>query len=183
MALINYWFLRYWKDLSILDNTTQLFVIIDYFYHVLGFLPIKINPRQIEYNQGVNGGGGGNWTPVRKWSTIRRYILSQCFNWPLDFHRQNSSGLSPSSFKRVCWRKPNTPRSLNDNQSKCETTTKLIVQSIKLQVRNRCQLQSVCFYRGPHTPRYAPYASAPTSKPVRPQVDDSHYVFILTYYQ
>ena len=42
--------------------------------------------------------------------------------------------------------------------------------STKPQVGNRCQLQNGRFYRGPHPPRYAPYVSAPTSKPVRPRV-------------
>ena len=47
---------------------------------------------------------------------------------------------------------------------------------IKLQVRNRCQLQNGRFYRGPHPPRYAPYVSTPTSKPVRPHINTKHLV-------
>lgn len=56
------------------------------------------------------------------------------------------------------------------------------MQSIKLQVRNRCQLQNARFYRGPHAPRYAPYASAPTSKPVRPLVVIKTLCSIITYF-
>ena len=80
---------------------------------------------------------------------------------------------SPSKFKRVCWRKPNTPRSLNDNQSKCETTSKLIVRLIKLQVRNRCQLQNARFYEVPRRPGMLLMFQHPRRSQYAP-MNDSH---------
>ncbi len=86
------WFLMRAGEILVI----QLIKIIDIFVMVLKF------GTHVLYNEGAlyyekYGGGGGNWTPVRKWSALRRYILSLCFNVDCEASTNKIFSIPPQS--------------------------------------------------------------------------------------
>jgi len=79
-----FWFIPSENHTEIIQHTLRN-VHIKYVHHTFGHKK-TIGLFLISYwNQWrfFDGGGGGNWTRVRKWSTVGRYILSLHFKWDL----------------------------------------------------------------------------------------------------